>query len=205
MGEAVATACYTLNSILVHTLNGKDIYELLKGKETLSSIFEYLDLCAILPHDYDDVQALEHRAGLRLCRKKFMSLESLDVWILVPCPDNYYLSSASNGFQIKLDGIWDVLTKQSSVSGERLSSGSVDVKTAFSTAGMIEVFIPSQPEGLQVSQNSQGIFINQLNNAQVILLKKFGLLIRHTIDTPMAERPTWMKIGRKLIDSSRIA
>ncbi|GKF15994.1 integrase, catalytic region, zinc finger, CCHC-type containing protein [Tanacetum coccineum] len=31
--EAVATACYTLNRSLVHTLHGKTYYELLKGKK----------------------------------------------------------------------------------------------------------------------------------------------------------------------------
>ncbi|GKG23204.1 retrovirus-related pol polyprotein from transposon TNT 1-94, partial [Tanacetum coccineum] len=31
--EAVATACYTLNRSLVHTLHEKTYYELLKGKK----------------------------------------------------------------------------------------------------------------------------------------------------------------------------
>ncbi|GJY33012.1 retrovirus-related pol polyprotein from transposon TNT 1-94 [Tanacetum coccineum] len=47
--EAVATACYTLNRSLVHTLHGKTYYELLKGKKPNLQYFECLDLCAIIP------------------------------------------------------------------------------------------------------------------------------------------------------------
>ncbi|GJT57333.1 hypothetical protein Tco_0992387 [Tanacetum coccineum] len=39
--EAVATACYTLNRSLVHTLHGKTYYELLNGKQPNLHHFEH--------------------------------------------------------------------------------------------------------------------------------------------------------------------
>ncbi|GJV06858.1 retrovirus-related pol polyprotein from transposon TNT 1-94 [Tanacetum coccineum] len=47
--EAVATACYTLNRSLVHTLHGKTYYELLKGKKPNLLYFRVLIPDAILP------------------------------------------------------------------------------------------------------------------------------------------------------------
>nr|GEV85785.1 hypothetical protein [Tanacetum cinerariifolium] len=47
--EAVATACYTLNLTLVHTLHGKTYYELLKGKKPEVKYFRGLGCNSMAP------------------------------------------------------------------------------------------------------------------------------------------------------------
>nr|GEX42206.1 hypothetical protein [Tanacetum cinerariifolium] len=57
--EAVATACYTLNRSLVHTLHEKTYYELLKGKKPeLKCFYVFRSLC-YPTNDYDDLKKLK--------------------------------------------------------------------------------------------------------------------------------------------------
>nr|GEZ50031.1 retrovirus-related Pol polyprotein from transposon TNT 1-94 [Tanacetum cinerariifolium] len=53
--EAVATACYTLNRSLIHTLYGKTYYELLKGKKPDLKYFRVFGALCYPTNDYDDV------------------------------------------------------------------------------------------------------------------------------------------------------
>ncbi|GJV66150.1 retrovirus-related pol polyprotein from transposon TNT 1-94 [Tanacetum coccineum] len=53
--EAVATACYTLNRSLIHTLYGKTYYELLKGKKPDLKYFRVFGSLCYPTNDYDDV------------------------------------------------------------------------------------------------------------------------------------------------------
>nr|GFB38942.1 integrase, catalytic region, zinc finger, CCHC-type, peptidase aspartic, catalytic [Tanacetum cinerariifolium] len=53
--EAVATACYTLNRSLIHTLYGKTYYELLKGKKPNLKYFRVFGSLCYPTNDYDDV------------------------------------------------------------------------------------------------------------------------------------------------------
>ncbi|GJT84783.1 gag-pol polyprotein [Tanacetum coccineum] len=62
--EAVATACYTLNRSLVHTLHGKTYYELLKRKETLITYFRVFGSLCYPTNDYDDVGKLKAKADI---------------------------------------------------------------------------------------------------------------------------------------------
>ncbi|GJY95877.1 retrovirus-related pol polyprotein from transposon TNT 1-94 [Tanacetum coccineum] len=52
---AVATACYTLNRSLVHTLHEKTYYELLKGKKPNLQYFRVFGSLCYPTNDYDDV------------------------------------------------------------------------------------------------------------------------------------------------------
>nr|GEZ09477.1 copia protein [Tanacetum cinerariifolium] len=63
----------------------------------------------------------------------------------------------------------------------------MDVKTAFLNGDLKEEVYVSQPKGLQISQSSEGIFINQSKFALEIL-KKFGMDSCDPVDTPMADR-----------------
>ncbi|GJR16173.1 retrovirus-related pol polyprotein from transposon TNT 1-94 [Tanacetum coccineum] len=62
--EAVATACYTLNRSLVHTLHGKTYYELLKGKKPNLQYFRVFGSLCYPTNDYDDVGKLKAKADI---------------------------------------------------------------------------------------------------------------------------------------------
>nr|GEY24348.1 hypothetical protein [Tanacetum cinerariifolium] len=62
--EAVATACYTLNRSLIHTLYGKTYYELLKGKKLDLKYFRVFGSLCYPTNDYDDVGKLKAKAGI---------------------------------------------------------------------------------------------------------------------------------------------
>nr|GFB81012.1 integrase, catalytic region, zinc finger, CCHC-type, peptidase aspartic, catalytic [Tanacetum cinerariifolium] len=53
--ESVATACYTLNRSLIHTLHGKTYYELLKGNKPDLKYFRVFGSLCYPTNDYDDV------------------------------------------------------------------------------------------------------------------------------------------------------
>nr|GEW43578.1 retrovirus-related Pol polyprotein from transposon TNT 1-94 [Tanacetum cinerariifolium] len=62
--EAVATACYTLNRFLIHTLHGKTYYELLTGKKPEVKYFwVFLSLC-YPTNDYDDLGKMKAKADI---------------------------------------------------------------------------------------------------------------------------------------------
>ncbi|GKD85517.1 retrovirus-related pol polyprotein from transposon TNT 1-94, partial [Tanacetum coccineum] len=62
--EVVATACYTLNRSLVHTLHGKTYYELLKGKKPNLQYFRVFGSLCYPTNDYDDVGKLKAKADI---------------------------------------------------------------------------------------------------------------------------------------------
>ncbi|GJT43983.1 retrovirus-related pol polyprotein from transposon TNT 1-94, partial [Tanacetum coccineum] len=62
--EAVATACYTLNQSLVHTLHGKTYYELLKGKKPDVKYFRVFGSLCYPTNDYDDLGKLKAKADI---------------------------------------------------------------------------------------------------------------------------------------------
>ncbi|GKA10859.1 gag-pol polyprotein [Tanacetum coccineum] len=64
MGLAVATACYTLNRSLVHTLHGKTYYELLKGKKPNLQYFRVFGSLCYPTNDYDDIGKLKAKADI---------------------------------------------------------------------------------------------------------------------------------------------
>nr|GEX84678.1 retrovirus-related Pol polyprotein from transposon TNT 1-94 [Tanacetum cinerariifolium] len=64
--KAVATACYTLNRSLIHTLHGKTYYELLKGKKPDLKYFRVFGSLCYPTNDYDDVGKLKAKADIGL-------------------------------------------------------------------------------------------------------------------------------------------
>nr|GEW99049.1 hypothetical protein [Tanacetum cinerariifolium] len=62
--EAVATACYTLNRSLVHTLYEKTYYELLKGKKPELKYFRVFGSLCYPTNDYDDLGKLKAKADI---------------------------------------------------------------------------------------------------------------------------------------------
>ncbi|GJS01246.1 retrovirus-related pol polyprotein from transposon TNT 1-94 [Tanacetum coccineum] len=64
--EAIATACYTLNRSLIHTLHGKTYYELLKGKKPEVNYFRVFGSLCYPTNDYDDLGKLKAKADIGL-------------------------------------------------------------------------------------------------------------------------------------------
>jgi len=62
--EAVATACYTLNRSLVHTLHGKTYYELLKGKKPNLNYFRVFGSLCYPTNDSEDLGKLKAKADI---------------------------------------------------------------------------------------------------------------------------------------------
>ncbi|GJY81920.1 retrovirus-related pol polyprotein from transposon TNT 1-94 [Tanacetum coccineum] len=62
--EVVATACYTLNRSLIHTLYGKTYYELLKGKKPDLKYFRVFGSLCYPTNDYDDVGKLKAKEDI---------------------------------------------------------------------------------------------------------------------------------------------
>nr|GFA31989.1 hypothetical protein [Tanacetum cinerariifolium] len=62
--EAVATACYTLNRSLIHTLYGKTYYEMLKGKKHDLKYLRVFGFLCYPTNDYDDVGKLKAKADI---------------------------------------------------------------------------------------------------------------------------------------------
>nr|GFB52299.1 hypothetical protein [Tanacetum cinerariifolium] len=62
--EVIATACYTLNRSLIHTLHGKTYYELLKGKKPDLKYFRVFGSLCYPTNDYDDVGKLKAKADI---------------------------------------------------------------------------------------------------------------------------------------------
>ncbi|GJY91774.1 retrovirus-related pol polyprotein from transposon TNT 1-94 [Tanacetum coccineum] len=62
--EAMATACYTLNRSLIHTLHRKIYYELLKGKKPKVKYFWVFGSLCYPTNDYDDLGKLKAKADI---------------------------------------------------------------------------------------------------------------------------------------------
>nr|GEX85350.1 retrovirus-related Pol polyprotein from transposon TNT 1-94 [Tanacetum cinerariifolium] len=62
--EVVATACYTLNRSLIHTLYEKTYYEMLKGKNPDLKYFRVFGALCYPTNDYDDVGKLNAKADI---------------------------------------------------------------------------------------------------------------------------------------------
>nr|GEV76242.1 hypothetical protein [Tanacetum cinerariifolium] len=62
--EVVATACYTLNRSLVHTLHEKTYYELLNGKKPELKYFRVFGSLCYPTNEYDDLGKLKAKADI---------------------------------------------------------------------------------------------------------------------------------------------
>nr|GEW72039.1 integrase, catalytic region, zinc finger, CCHC-type, peptidase aspartic, catalytic [Tanacetum cinerariifolium] len=133
--------------------------------------------------------------------------ERLDVWVLVPCPENILIISLKWLFKIKLDEYGEVLkNKARLVVKEYRQEAGIDFEESFAPVARLEairLFIAYAASLNMVSHNPRGIFINQSKYAQEIL-KKYGFDTCAPIDTSVVESPALdADKGGKLIDTIR--
>ncbi|GJV21489.1 integrase, catalytic region, zinc finger, CCHC-type containing protein [Tanacetum coccineum] len=158
-------------------------------------------------------QALEHSCWIEAMQEEIHEFERLDVWILVPCPDNILIIPLKWIFKIKLDEYGDVLKNKARLvaKGYRQEAG-IDFEESFAPVARLEairLFIahaarfvnPDHPS--HVYRLKKALYgLKQAPRAWI--LKKFGFDTCTPIDTPMAERPDLDEDkGGKLIDPTR--
>nr|GEX54173.1 hypothetical protein [Tanacetum cinerariifolium] len=147
-------------------------------------------------------QALEHSCWIEAMQEEFHEFKRLDVWVLIPAPNNILIILLKWIFKIKLDEYGEVLKNKAwlVVKGYRQESG-IDYEESFALVARLEaikLFIVNA-----VSQNPRGIFINQSKYALEIL-KKYDFDSSTLINTLMVERPKLDEDkGGKLIDPTR--
>ncbi|GJV44813.1 retrovirus-related pol polyprotein from transposon TNT 1-94 [Tanacetum coccineum] len=134
--------------------------------------------------------------------------ERLDVWILVPCPDNILIIPLKWIFKIKLDEYGDVLKNKARLDDPRLFIAhaasmnmvifQMDVKTAFLNGELNEVVYVSQPEGFVDPEHPSHVYhlkkaLYGLKQAPRAWLKpmKCTLCIKRIFDT-LKEPFTWV-------------
>ncbi|GJU65292.1 hypothetical protein Tco_1247127 [Tanacetum coccineum] len=167
--EAVATACYTLNRSLVHTLHGITMMKLLKGIRTNYNTCPVFGSCVFLTNDYDVVEN-SRRKQIYVFLYGYAPHEGTELELTVysqdepfalvkkeqippKCPPNlketglYYYHPAQWIFKLSLDEYGDVAENKARLVGEK----------------------------------------DYVRKLEILKNLVSGLL--HIIDTPMAERP----------------
>nr|GFB28937.1 hypothetical protein [Tanacetum cinerariifolium] len=162
-------------------------------------------------------------------QEEIHEFERLDVWVLVPYPDNIFIIPLKWIFKIKMDEYGDVLKNKRAVSGEsdlnevvyvsqpdgfvdleysshvyRLKKELYGLKQALRAwYDKLSSFLISSGFSKGISQNPRGIFICQAKYALEIL-KKHGFDTSTPIDTLMLEHPDLDEdIGGKMVDPTR--
>ncbi|GKF36674.1 retrovirus-related pol polyprotein from transposon TNT 1-94, partial [Tanacetum coccineum] len=84
-------------------------------------------------------QALEHSCWIEAMQEEIHKFERLDVWILVPCPDNILIIPLKWIFKIKLDEYGDVLKNKARLvaKGYRQEAG-IDFEESFAPVARLE-------------------------------------------------------------------
>ncbi|GJV47729.1 retrovirus-related pol polyprotein from transposon TNT 1-94 [Tanacetum coccineum] len=85
------------------------------------------------------MQALEHSCWIEAMQEEIHEFERLDVWILVPCPDNILIIPLKWIFKIKLDEYGDVLKNKARLvaKGYRQEAG-IDFEESFAPVARLE-------------------------------------------------------------------
>ncbi|GJZ74682.1 retrovirus-related pol polyprotein from transposon TNT 1-94 [Tanacetum coccineum] len=94
-------------------------------------------LTHVEPKNYK--QALEHSCWIEAMQEEIHEFERLDVWILVPCPDNILIIPLKWIFKIKLDEYGDVLKNKARLvaKGYRQEAG-IDFEESFAPVARLE-------------------------------------------------------------------
>nr|GEY95355.1 retrovirus-related Pol polyprotein from transposon TNT 1-94 [Tanacetum cinerariifolium] len=97
-------------------------------------------------------QALEHSCWIEAIQDEIHEFERLDVWVLVPCPDNILIIPLKWIFKIKLDEYGEVLKNKArlfiaNAASQNILIFQMYVRTAFLNGELNEVAYVSQPEG----------------------------------------------------------
>ncbi|GJR80324.1 retrovirus-related pol polyprotein from transposon TNT 1-94 [Tanacetum coccineum] len=202
--QAVATACYTQNQSLIHTLHDKTPYELVHDKKPDLSFLRIFGALCYPTNDSEDL-------WLKLKAKARHDLElpfqlMFDEYFETPTGDHQMppilvapTPAILTGPSVYISFDQDAPSGSHSPSSSAHQSSSVHhgVATEHSFEvnpfvvtehePFVNVFAPDPNSEASSSGNPRGIFINQSKYANEIL-KKFDLHKSDPVDTPMVER-----------------
>ncbi|GKA07237.1 retrovirus-related pol polyprotein from transposon TNT 1-94 [Tanacetum coccineum] len=183
--EAVATACYTQNRSLIHTLHNKTPYELVHDKKPDLSFLRIFGALCYPTNDSEDLGKLKAKADIGF----FVGY--------APNRKGYRIyNKQTRQIMETIHVIFDELTEQTALvhssSGPNpnlLMHGPISLWLVPKSSTSC---LPSEESSLRVKAGTpgvipRGIFINQSKYANEIL-KKFDLHKSDPVDTPMVER-----------------
>nr|GEZ05348.1 retrotransposon-related protein [Tanacetum cinerariifolium] len=147
--EAVATACYTLNRSLIHTLYGKTYYELLKGKKPDLKYFRVFGSLCYPTNDYDDVGKLKAKADICIFVGYAPTKKAVG-------PELTALQSGRTRFAIVNDPPTSSVPPRMQQFQELFQLTMVDEDEEFSTAAQI---YPVHVNAAQAPENANGTYI----------------------------------------------
>ncbi|GKA89904.1 integrase, catalytic region, zinc finger, CCHC-type containing protein [Tanacetum coccineum] len=171
------------------------------------ALFCYYDafLTAVEPKMYKD--ALTQSCWIEAMYEELNEFERLEVWELVPRPDKVMIITLKWIYKVKLDELGGILKNKARLvaRGYRQEEG-INLEESFAPDPRLEaiwIFLAFAAHmnmvvyqmdvktaflnGLQISQNPRGIFINQSKYAHESL-KKYGFDSCDPVDTPMGEK-----------------
>ncbi|GJT10902.1 retrovirus-related pol polyprotein from transposon TNT 1-94 [Tanacetum coccineum] len=107
-------------------------------------------------------QAMTEPSWINAMQEEIHEFERLEVWELVPCPDNVFLIKLKWIYKVKTDESGGAIRICSICRHKNMFISNMDVKTAFLNGDLKEEVYVSQPEG----------FVDQDNPSHVYKLKK---------------------------------
>ncbi|GJZ60797.1 retrovirus-related pol polyprotein from transposon TNT 1-94 [Tanacetum coccineum] len=161
-------------------------------------------------------QALEHSCWIEAMQEEIHEFERLDVWILVPCPDNILIIPLKWIFKIKLDEYGDVLKNKARLvaKGYRQEAG-IDFEESFAPVARLEairLFIAhAASQNMVIYQmDVKTAFLNGELNEVVYVSQPEGFVDpEHPSHVTASRKPLWtqtklptcMSKGRTVADS----
>ncbi|GJT77655.1 retrovirus-related pol polyprotein from transposon TNT 1-94 [Tanacetum coccineum] len=200
---------WTKNHLLVNVIGDPSRSVSTRKQLKTGVMWCYFDafLTSVEPKNFKE--AMLESSWIEAMQEEIHEFERLQVWELVPCPDFVMLIKLKWIYKVKKDELRGVLKNKNGfrkVVYVSQPEGFVDqdkpnhmyrLKKALyglkqaprAWYDMLSSFLPLQEfsKGLQISQSSRGIFINQSNYALEII-KKYGMLSSDPVYTPVMDK-----------------
>ncbi|GJW98708.1 uncharacterized mitochondrial protein-like protein [Tanacetum coccineum] len=149
-------------------------------------------------------EAMTDHAWIDSIQKELLQIKRLDVWVLVPPPNNIKPLTLKWLFKNKHDEENTIIKNKTRlvVRGYRQEEG-IDFKESFALVYVDDIIFDSTNPSLQVNHFPRGIFINQ-SNYVLEILKKYGMKTCDPIGTPMKIKDKLnLDKNRTLVDATK--
>nr|GEZ38399.1 retrovirus-related Pol polyprotein from transposon TNT 1-94 [Tanacetum cinerariifolium] len=202
-GSPSSTTDHPLNNI-IGQISRPDSTRLQLHEQALFCYYDAF-LTSVEPKTYKE--ALTQSCWIEAMQEELNEFERLEVWELVPRPDQVMVITLKWIYKVKLDELGGILKNKACLvaRGYRQEEG-INFEESFAPVARLEaiwIFLPYAAHknmvvyqmdvktaflnGLQISQSPRGIFINQSKYA-LESLNKYGFESCDPVDTPMVEK-----------------